>query len=671
MRTILVAVLAAASAASAQPAPDPAPPTDDALLETETIEITDKAPLASAAVPPSTIDREQLRTLPGARGDAMEAVRNLPGVAFATSGQGGTGDLAIRGTSGSDSWFLIDGIAVPATMQLGGLTAIVPAEMIHSVDLHAGGFDVAWGRATGGVVEMTTRAGDATHWRAVGDVSFVHASASVEGPLVKDRATIVAGVRRSFLDMVLPAFIDDDDGLAFTRPPVYSDALLRIDVAPAPRHQLTLLALYSDDRVEVELDEGDDRDPGFTGFASTERFWRGAATWRYDGRRLDARAIASVGTDDESLSTGPLFGFALTALAATGRLDLRFEATPRIVLRAGLDGATTRYDIVGRAPVGGGGEGQRDPNLSLDPSFEADFELSKTATAVYGAADLRVHDAVSVTPGVRVERYGADDVVIEPRVAAELSLGAWTARATLGRFSRTQDQLELAADQLRAERATQASMGLEHKLRGGVRAGATLFASWLDRLAVFEPMRSTDDDPLAGYANAGTGTVRGVEVRAEVRRENLFGWLAYTFSQSRRVDVPGMAERLFDQDQPHNLVAAGSYRLGRWRFGARFRLASGIPETPIVGSVYVSDHDVYRPSYGTTNSVRLPGTHQLDLRIDRELVRAPVKLTGYLDIANVYANPRVSGYAYDFDYRNRTEVTELPLTPSIGLRGEL
>jgi outer membrane receptor protein involved in Fe transport len=284
---------------------------------------------------------------------------------------------------------------------------------------------------------------------------------------------------------------------------------------------------------------------------------------------------------------------------------------------------------------------------------------------------VRVTGGLSVTPGLRIERYGADDIAVEPRVASELAFGAWTARATLGRFSRTQDTVEIAADHLRAERATQASAGIERRFGDGVRVGVTAFASWLDRLAVYDPIRATETDPLAGYTNAGTGTVRGLEVRAELHRDNVYGWLAYTFSQSRRVDGPGAMERAFDQDQPHNLVAVGSYRRGRWRFGARFRLASGVPDTPITGSVYVADLDTYRPLYGKTNSVRLPSTHQLDLRVDRELVQHPMRLTAYLDLANVYANPRVSGYAYNFDYRERSEATELPLTPSIGLRGEL
>jgi outer membrane receptor protein involved in Fe transport len=132
----------------ATPAYAEEPPAD------ETIEIVDEAPLAPAATPPATIRGDEVRVMAGARGDAIEAVRNLPGVAFATSGQGSTGDLAIRGTSGSDSWYLIDGITVPSVMHLA--TSILPVELVQSIELYPGGFDVAYGRATGGVIELST-----------------------------------------------------------------------------------------------------------------------------------------------------------------------------------------------------------------------------------------------------------------------------------------------------------------------------------------------------------------------------------------------------------------------------------------------------------------------------------------------------------------------------------
>jgi len=131
-----------------------------------------------------------------------------------------------------------------------------------------------------------------------------------------------------------------------------------------------------------------------------------------------------------------------------------------------------------------------------------------------------------------------------------------------------------------------------------------------------------------------------------------------------------MPQRRFDHDQPHNLVAAASWKLGAWSVGGRFRYASGLLHTPVVDSVYLADLDLYQPIYGETNSERMAASHQLDVRIDRRFRFDSWQLSAYLDVSNVYANPRVFGYTHEFDYSEREPETDLPILPSIGLRGE-
>ena len=54
--------------------------------------------------------------------------------------------------------------------------------------------------------------------------------------------------------------------------------------------------------------------------------------------------------------------------------------------------------------------------------------------------------------------------------------------------------------------------------------------------------------------------------------------------QAIPVDHPGLAYRLFDQDQTHVLGLLASYDLGRgFEVGGRFRYATGMPRTPVVG----------------------------------------------------------------------------------------
>ena len=171
--------------------------------------------------------------------------------------------------------------------------------------------------------------------------------------------------------------------------------------------------------------------------------------------------------------------------------------------------------------------------------------------------------------------------------------------------------------------------------------------------------------------NAGTGRVFGLEllVRKELT-ERFFGWIAYTFSRSDRIDRPGEARRLFDFDQTHNLTAIASYKLGGgWQVGGRLRIISGNPDTPVVGARYLANFDAYLPIYGATNSLRVPAFHQLDVRVDKTWTFDGWMLDLYLDVLNAYNHRALEGSVYSYDFSQHAYFEGLPVIPTLGLKG--
>ena len=268
--------------------------------------------------------------------------------------------------------------------------------------------------------------------------------------------------------------------------------------------------------------------------------------------------------------------------------------------------------------------------------------------------------------GLRVDAYTrSNDVAVGPR--GELSIKVAkkvVARVSAGGYSRpAEHQTELLDPTLEAERSRQLIGGVLYEPAEGVRVQGSLYYTNRTNLV-------TRDLMTGALGNEGRGSTYGGELLGTLSRGPWFGWLTYSYSHSTRVDVPGGAERLFDYDQPHSFNAAGSYRRGRWTFGGRFRLHSGLPTTPVVDATYDSDANLYYPVYGTVNSDRAPMHHQLDVRIDRVSHWGPIKITQFLDIQNVYLNDTVVGYFYGFDYTQRAAFRMLPILPTAGLRGE-
>ena len=133
----------------------------------------------------------------------------------------------------------------------------------------------------------------------------------------------------------------------------------------------------------------------------------------------------------------------------------------------------------------------------------------------------------------------------------------------------------------------------------------------------------------------------------------------------------GAPERLFDYDQPHDLNLALSWRGGPWQVGARFSYTSGLPYTPVTGAIYDSDADRYIPAYSEVNSSRVPGHHQLDVRVDYHWRIGYIRMSAFLDVQNAYLNAELLNYQYNFDYSERNAFESLPILPSIGLRGAI
>jgi len=270
--------------------------------------------------------------------------------------------------------------------------------------------------------------------------------------------------------------------------------------------------------------------------------------------------------------------------------------------------------------------------------------------------------------------------VLQPRITARLGVGQRvTLKGGVGLFVQEPTFDETDANfgnpDLKAERAIHWSAGVEVKPRPWITLDATGF--YKDIYDLVSPttatvVRNGMTVPLA-YDNNGQGTVYGLELVARHEFANNFtGWLAYTLSKATRRDSGATQDRLFDFDQTHILTLIGSYLLPRnWQVGARFRLVSGSPTTPVTGAVFNSNQDQYQATYGPTNSSRLPMFNQLDVRIDKRWINQGWILNLYLDVQNLYNRANVEGINYNYDYSQPSTQQGLPILTILGVRAEL
>ncbi len=627
----------------------------------ETITVEDEAPISTQGA--TRLDRTQLQRIPGTGNDVMRALQAMPGVASYPLPLGSSG-VVIRGSSPQDSKILIDDFEVPTLYHDIGFKSVVPAEAIASLEYLPGGFDVAYGRASSGIVALTTRAGGEGRAQQV-EVSGNDGSILAQGTL--PRGTYMIAFRRSVIDFLLPALLPDDLDLALTTVPRFYDEQFRFDYRLSSRWSVRVSSLGSDDALELYASR--DRNPDkrllnrtrFVRLTTAARYHDGPWTANLALSGITQQVVLERGLDQHLDITSP----ALTARAEVMRTAESAAGLSDVAWRAGAETVTTRHALDIAMPHQRR-EGEPALDDPMDTSQRFDGRVVTTNLAAWSALAANLDPRVRVTAGLRIDAFTrARDVAVQPRGELAFKLtSSLTARVVAGAYARPPEhQTEVLETGLRAERSRQLVTGLAATPAGGVRIQGSLY--YTDRSDLI-----TRDAMTGSLANAGRGTTYGVEVAGVVSRGPWFAWLAYSFSRSTRVDAPGGEARLFDHDQPHSFSAAASYRWRRWQLGVRFRAYSGLPSTPVDAAVFDSDANRYDPLFGDVNSLRAPTHHQLDVRIDRSFRWGPIKMTKFIDVQNVYLNDSVAGYVYGFDYTERAAFRQLPILPTAGLRGE-
>lgn len=630
----------------------------------EIIQVAGEAPIA--AVGATTLDRKEIASVAGTGNDLLASVDILPGVTSNPfGGPTSFNGVVIRGSAPEDSKILIDGFEVPFLYHTVGFRSILPTESIDALEYLPGGFDVSYGRASSGIISVTTRAGDA-ELGGQGELSVIDGGVLAHGSVGKGGRYLVA-LRRSTIDLILPSLIPDDAEINLTTVPRYWDLQTRYDVPLSSRWQLALTAIGSDDSLELFADDEEDADERFY---SRTRFLRGIADARWRSGQWTASAAVSALAAEIEFEAGRMQHFNMMQLVSSARAEL-VRTMPRaaglrdVEMRLGANTDLGRADItlaLGEPSDEGQPMGQQDLD-DIRTRFDGVIWVPDSGAwanlgATFGVARM--------SAGLRVDHFGRiGEVVVQPRGELTVSLPAsFKVRLAAGAYRRPpENQDEFLDETLNPERSTQVVLGVEYGPTDGLKVQASGY--YTDRTHLLTRVAE------GKYGNVGRGTTMGGEVLAIYRYGNFSSWLSYSLSRSERVDSPGARERLFDFDQPHDLNVAASWKWRRWQFGGRFRYSSGQPYTPVMASIYDSDTDTYVPVFGDVNTERVAGHHQLDLRVDRSWQVGRVLLSAFLDVQNVYLNASTVGYGYSFDYSERFAFESIPILPSIGVRGEL
>jgi len=656
--------------------PPPPPPGDD--LE----EITVRGVRPPREVTKRTLDQREMSRIPGTNGDALRAVQNLPGIARPP---GLVGLLIVRGAGPQETGTFVDGTYVPIIYHFGGLSSVIPTEMLERIDFYPGNFSSYFGRFTAGIVDVgvkdpklrkdpTSKQKAAQYGiRGLVQGDLIDARTVVQGPLGSTGWNFALAGRRSYVDVWLKPALEQA-GAGVTTAPVYYDYQAILQRQFGKNQNLRLFFFGSDDRLEILVRQVNGSNPGIGGNVTF-----GTAFWRLQARYVaklsddgdELRVVGAVGKDAVDFDVGDIY-FKVDSYPISNRIELSNKLANGVRNNVGTDVLLQPYVVDVRAPPPprpgeppGGPFGSR-------PPLEVHETNSLYVPGMYDELELVPLRGTRIVPGVRLDYTKANKTWdLQPRLNARQDLNKGFPRTTIkggvGRFAQPplpqQITPPFGTAGVKSVFTNQYGFGAEQQITKQIEVSTEGFYRQYDGIVV------------SRLGNVGEGRAFGIETLLRYKPDDrFFGFLAYTLSRSVRKEAPQDPEHLFNFDQTHILTAIGSYRLGGgWEIGARFRYVSGSLRTFQQYGFYDLTVGAYVPSiaYPPFNE-RNPAFHQLDIRIDKTWIMGDgVKVSAYLDVYNAYNQGNIEGVSYNYNHTLRTFATGVPLLPSIGLRIEM
>lgn len=608
---------------------------------------------------------EAARVAPG--GDPGQVTKLLPGVTT----QPGQAEVTIRGSKPADSAYYLDDIKVPFVYHSVGNLSVLPASIIEDVEFSAGGFGAEYGDASGGVVVLRSKTDIPDRPKTRFTLNLpLYSSIFHERPLNEQEAIFV-GVRRSYLDVILPKVLPKDSGVTVV--PYFRDYQgIYIKKLDDGHYKLSLLA--SADGLRATAPGALSQDENGKGNFFVKTYFGAIAlerTKRLENNWTMVTTPQLVFTDNKF----DISDLKFRVRAHTFRLPVEF--TQRISsderLYAGFDGSYVPFNVNYYLPL----FDPEDPFYDVEeaPRVEGEQTGASVDLSAWLARDYKLGNGGIITPGLRAFYFNLTDrASADPRLQyRQMVKDGQTLKAAVGQYStfprNGEPAKKIGNPKLHFPRAMHYILGLESKWS----------ERWMTDLQVFfKDVRLVirpDLDPNVNYNNKGRLQSYGFETF--VRRaltERWFGWLSYTYSRTSERNNDDSDWYPGANDQTHVLNLTGSYRLkATWDLGGRLGYHTGDTYTTKLGdAVYNANLDKYQPrAVNALNGKRLPDYNEMSLYSSHDILFDNWKSTIRWGIEYFWFKRQAYGVNPNYDFTKEEFVRGVPPIPYLELRGEI
>jgi outer membrane receptor for ferrienterochelin and colicin len=613
-----------------------------------------------------SIGVQQIEKSAGANRDISKVVQALPGVGAIDPNRS---DLIVRGGGPSENVFYLDGVEIPVINHFatqgssGGSTGIINPDFVREINFYTGAFPANRGNALSSVMEIRQKDGDKDRIHTKLSVGASDAALTLNGP-IGQKSTFIVSARQSYLQFLFAAI-----GLPFL--PTYNDFQLKYKYQMDKKNEITFIGIGAiDDMVlNTGIDKPTESQRYILSYLPTYKQWNyavGTVYKHYAATHFDTWVLS------RNMLRNANFKY-IDNLESKGKSSdyLSDEAENKLRFERNFPDLPIKFSY------GGGLKYAHYTNSTFREfagAVKTDTLTYNTQINLFGyqafaqASKELLDESLRLSLGVNVAALNYNDNMrnpfnqLSPRLSASYSITEkLDFNANVGRYSmqpvyttlgykNAAGQFANQNENLRFTQSNQAIVGFEYRPVEQARMTVEGFYKHYDYypLSVKDGLSTASKGTNYGQVgdeeirSTGKGRTYGIEFLSKIVEMNAMNLTAtYTYFRSEFTDSAGVYRRSsWDTKHMFNLIA--SYKLPRnWNVAMRWRFVGGAPYTPIdyaksTNRAAWNITSLPYLDYSKFNSLSLPSTHQLDLRIDKEFYYKTWTLNLYTDIQNVY-----------------------------------
>ncbi|MEJ8757489.1 TonB-dependent receptor [Pontibacter sp. H259] len=599
------------------------------------------------------LDIRTIKQVPTAFGetDILRVVLTLPGVK--SVGEGTTG-MNVRGGSTDQNLILLNDATIYNPSHLFGFFSAFNPDVLKSVELYKSAIPARYGGRLSSVLEVSTREGNKKTFSGAGGIGLLTSRLTLEGPIIKDKTSILVGGRTTYSDWILKKL----PGKSFKNSE----------------------ASFYDLNAHISHEINSKNNLYFTGYVSKDRFKLAADTlYKYQNQNASIKWKHNFHNQLYSVvtATHSHYSYDITNEeneVNASKLTFKTDQTSLLADFNYFPNSNHTIDFGASSILYNVSPGSLTPNNPESLITPDKLQKEKgVESAVYISDKFDINPRLSVSVGLRyslfnalgprnVITYAAGVPKTENTMADTVAYGSGKSIATYhgpeyrlsARYSLTDntslklsfnrlrqyvhmlsnsasmsptDTWKLSDNNIKPQVGDQVALGYYHNFRSNtIEFSAEGYYKWMKDFLDYRSGASIlmNHHIETDVANA-EGKAYGIELMLKRSVGKLNGWMSYTYSRTLvRVNDPTTSEIINkgnwypgNSDKPHDFTLISNYRFSqRFSSSLNFTYNTGRPITLPLAKYH--DGTNYRIIYSDRNAYRIPDYYRVDFALNIE-----------------------------------------------------